>query len=251
VADNRKRKYSDPSAPLWCLSYGDMVTNMLCFFVMLLMFAKFDASSDAASSANRAAEDAFAPAFSLTAAKGSHQWLTEGGKGILLMPMKRDMSEIPRIAAKVKKLLNTVSMRDKLLVLSDEQKVKIRIPSKVLFLSGSAILKPGFEDVLTALLPVISEIPNNIRIVGHSDDVPTKSPMFPSNWELSSARACSVVRYYIDHLQQDPTRFSAEGFAEFQPQVENLTESGRETNRRVEINILTSKQKKPVPTNWE
>lgn len=246
-----KQKYKEPSAPLWCLSYGDMVTNMLCFFVMLLMFAKFDASSNAASAANRAAEDNFAPAFNLTAAKGAHTWLVQGGKGILLMPMKRDMSEIPRITAKVKKLLQTVSMKSQLEVLSDEQKVKIRIPSRVLFLSGSAILKPGSEEVLTALLPVISEVPNDIRIDGHCDDIPTRNPMFPTNWELSSARACSVVRYYTDKLQQDATRFAAQGFAEHQPQVENLTEADREKNRRVEINILTSKKKKPTGFNWE
>ncbi len=247
----KSSKYKDPSAPLWCLSYGDMVTNMLCFFVMLLMFAKFDAKDATKAKESRALEEAFSAAFSLTPEKGAHQWVTAGGKGILLTPQKRNQSEIPRITAKVKKALQTVSARDKILVLSDEQKVKIRIPSKVLFQSGSAVLKPGSEEILMGLLPVISEVPNDIRIDGHCDDLPTSNPMFPTNWELSTARACTVVRFFTEKMNQDPMRFAAQGYAEFQPQVLNVSEADREMNRRVEINIMTSKQKKPVSNLWE
>ncbi len=246
-----KKKYDEPSAPLWCLSYGDMVTNMLCFFVMLMIFAKFDAQDKTKTKETRALEEAFSAAFSLTPERGAHQWLVAGGKGILLTPQRKDQSDIPRITARVKKALQTVSMRDKILVLSDTRVVKIRIPSKVLFLSGSAVLRPGSEEILMALLPVISEVPNDIRVDGHSDDVPTRNPMFPTNWELSSARACTVVRFFTEKLNQDPTRFGAQGFAEFQPQRDNLTEADREMNRRVEINILTSKQKRPANFQWE
>lgn len=246
-----KAKSSGPSAPLWALSYGDMLTNMLCFFVMLMIFAKFDASERTKMKETKALEEAYSAAFSLTPEKGAHQWLVAGGKGILLVPPRKKTYDIPQIAAKVRKALQTISIKDKILVLSDDRMVKIRIPSHVLFEKGSAILKPESEEILTALLPIISEIDNNIRVDGHTDDLPTRNQLFPSNWELSAARACAVVRFYIEKFNQDPMRFSAQGFAEFQPIASNLTEIDRQKNRRVEIVILTSKPKKEPSYKWE
>ncbi|HOY68548.1 MAG TPA: flagellar motor protein MotB [Candidatus Ozemobacteraceae bacterium] len=245
-----KRKYADPSAPLWCLSYGDMVTNMLCFFVMLLMFATFGAQKRNQQE-NRALEMAFTPVFSINPEKGAHQWLVAGGKGILLMPNPRHMADIPRIVRRVKNQLQKAQMRDQILVTGDDQGVKIRIPSKVLFMSGSATLKAGSDEVLEALVPVIGELNQFIRIDGHCDDKPTKNSQFPTNWELSSARACAVLRFFTEKIGLDSSRFSAQGFAEFRPQVENITEADRDMNRRVEIMILTTKQRKKDVYRWE
>ncbi|HNW35514.1 MAG TPA: flagellar motor protein MotB [Candidatus Ozemobacteraceae bacterium] len=245
-----KRKYDSPSAPLWCLSYGDMVTNMLCFFVMLLMFATFGAQKKNQQEA-RALEMAFTPIFSINKEQGAHQWLVAGGKGILLMPNPRNMADIPRIVRKVKNQLQKAQMRDQILVTGDDQGVKIRIPSKVLFMSGSATLKAGSESVLEALVPVIGELNQFIRVDGHCDDKPTKNVMFPTNWELSSARACSVLRFFTEKMGLDAGRFSAQGFAEYRPQVENVTDDDRETNRRVEIMILSTKQRKKDVYHWE
>jgi len=227
-----------------------MVTNMLCFFVMLLMFATFGAQKKSQQE-SRALELAFTPIFSINKELGAHQWLVSGGKGILLMPNPRHMADIPRIVRRVKNQLQKALMRDQILVTGDDQGVKIRIPSQVLFQSGSATLKSGAESVLEALVPVLGELSQFIRIDGHCDDKPTKNALFPTNWELSSARACSVLRFFTEKMGLDSGRFSAQGFAEFRPQVENLTEEDRETNRRVEIMILSSKQRKKDEYHWE
>lgn len=244
-----KRKAADgPSAPLWCLSFGDLVTNMLCFFVMLFAFSSLDSPKKRMESESR--DEKFFAVFSINTAQGANQWLTQGGKGILLTPSTRK-SDMPLIVKSVKNKLAKVSMADRLQIMSDDQMVKIQIPSNVLFESGRAEMKKGAEEVLTALVPVIGTIDNYVRIDGHTDDLPAKSTAYPSNWELSAARACSVVRFFVNDMNLDPERFSAQGYADNQPKVENTTLENREANRRVEIVILSSKKKVVREASWE
>jgi chemotaxis protein MotB len=244
----KKEKQPDAGAPLWYVSFSDLVTNMLCFFVMLFAFSTLDSPKKRQTSESR--DEKFWAAFSINQAQGAYQWLNKGGKGILLTPAARK-SDLPRIVKKVKKSLKKVSMADRLLVLSNDQMVKIRIPSKVLFKSGKATMQKGSEEVLQALLPVIGNIQNEIRIDGHTDSQPARNSQYPSNWELSTARACAVVRYYTEIMNLDPERFSAQGYADQRPQVDNDTPENRETNRRVEIIILANKHKKKRAFKWE
>jgi chemotaxis protein MotB len=242
-----------------------MVTNMMCFFVMLFAMMSLATGEQSSSSAQsnkgsestskarssaKAVEAAFSTVVTTTRDQSASMRPVPGGKALLLVPQSIHKVEMPRIAKKVKNLLQTVPMKEKLEVTVDDQNVKIRIPSRVLFQSGQAILKPESEIVLKALMSVMSEVPNDIRIDGHSDDLPTKNSLFPSNWELSSARACAVVRFYVEQMGLDPGRFSAQSYSSYRPQVENLTEREREINRRVEIIILTAKRKKTEEFTW-
>lgn len=244
----KKKKAEEISAPLWFVSYADLVTNMLCFFVMLFAFSSLDSPKKRQESESR--DEKFHAVFSINSAQGSSQWLTHGGKGILLTPSSRK-SEIPHLVKKVKNQLRKAPSADRMLVMAADQMVKIEIPSNVLFESGSAEMKRGAEEVLTSLVPVLGTIDNYIRIDGHTDDQPTRSGTYPSNWELSAARACSVVRFFVDKMQQDPERFSAQGYGEFRPKVANTSEENREINRRVEIIVLSTKKKVVRDFNWE
>jgi chemotaxis protein MotB len=129
--------------------------------------------------------------------------------------------------------------------------VKIHIPSGVLFESGSAKMKKESEEILTALVPIISSMNNFVRIDGHTDDLPARNTPYPSNWELSTARACSVVRFYTEEMRLDPERFSAQGFADQRPRFPNDTQENREANRRVEIVILAQQKKVRRDFRWE
>lgn len=256
-----RTKKDGPSAPLWFVSFADLVTNMLCFFVMLFAFASLDAgaqdSSKAASSKEKsrsqakAMESLFAVNFTTSKDQSASLRPIIGGKSILFAPQPKNLEEIPRIAKKVKQRLQDAKIKEKVEVTIDDRNVKVRIPSKVLFLSGQAILRPGSDEVLTALTPILTELNYDIRVDGHSDERPARSNVYPSNWELSTARACTVVRFYTEHLGINPERFSAQGYSSYRPQVENITEKDRETNRRVEIIILTSKRPKPDVFRWE
>ncbi|RKY53539.1 MAG: flagellar motor protein MotB, partial [Candidatus Neomarinimicrobiota bacterium] len=123
--------------------------------------------------------------------------------------------------------------------------VAIKIPSEITFESGSAVLDPRIYPILDKLEPLIRKSVFPIAVEGHTDNVPITSNTYPSNWELSSARACEVVKYYI-RRGVDPKRFQAIGYAYTRPRAPgktieeaNSTEAKRAQNRRVEIVFLT------------
>jgi chemotaxis protein MotB len=107
------------------------------------------------------------------------------------------------------------------------------------------LFEPGTEKILKEGLPVIDEVaavlrelPNSIRVEGHTDNIPVNTERFPSNWDLSSARAISILKYFIGQHGYDPRKLSALGFGEYRPVDTNDTPSGRFKNRRVDIMVL-------------
>lgn len=244
------RRYSGPTAPLWCLTYGDLLTNILCFFVMLLMFTTFGMKK-ANKQESRALSTAFEQPMGTTQNRGVYQWLVSGGKGVLLLPNPRNFSEIPRIVRRLKGQVQGLNMRDQVFVAGDSEGVKIRVPAKVMFQGGAASLKTDGEQILGALAAVIGESKHFVRIDSHCDDRLAKGSAYPSNWELSSARACSVLRYFTEKKGLEAGRFSAQGFADSRPETDNITDADRENNRRIEIMILAGKPKARGESQWE
>ena len=98
--------------------------------------------------------------------------------------------------------------------------------------------------MLDVLAQSLEKIPNHIRIEGHTDSVPISTLRFPSNWELSTARATSIVRYFLTHFKFEPNQLSAAGYGEFRPIASNQNSEGRTQNRRVDIVILSAKEKR-------
>lgn len=118
------------------------------------------------------------------------------------------------------------------------EKIEINFVDKVLFVSGSAEITPRGQTVLGKVGQVLKKVRDRrFFVVGHTDDVPIRSFVFPSNWELSTARASSVIRYVSERHGVDPARFTAMGRAFYQPVASNATPEGRQENRRVEIII--------------
>ena len=102
----------------------------------------------------------------------------------------------------------------------------------------------GSEEVLVKINTLISTLPNSIQVEGHTDNVPISNSQYQDNWSLSSARAASVVRYFTQNKNQEPTRFSAVGCGEFKPKVENTSEENKAQNRRVNILIVSDTENK-------
>lgn len=111
------------------------------------------------------------------------------------------------------------------------------LPDKVLFQSGQATLRPAASALLDPLARLLAVQPNDVRVEGHTDNQPIHTAQFPSNWELSTARATSVVRYLIGHGVPG-VKLSAAGYADTHPIASNTTISGRALNRRIEIIVL-------------
>jgi chemotaxis protein MotB len=114
------------------------------------------------------------------------------------------------------------------------------VTDQVLFDTGQAELKPVGKQVLDAIAPALRQLPNDISIEGHTDDVPISGPPFASNWELSAVRATTVLRYLVDADGLQPARMSATGYADTKPVVPNDSAAHRAQNRRVEVVVLSS-----------
>ena len=119
----------------------------------------------------------------------------------------------------------------------DDAWVELEIDSTLLFPSGSGVLLARAVPVLSRIAGVLAPIPNRVRVEGYTDNVPIRNDLFPSNWELSAARASSVVRLF-ESSGIDPARLSAVAFGEQNPSASNETEAGRAENRRVVLVVL-------------
>ena len=121
-------------------------------------------------------------------------------------------------------------------------KLTVNILDRILFDSGEADLKPGGATVLRKVAAILAQHPNlQVHVIGHTDNVPIRASArhrFPSNWELSTARATAAVRSLAENAGVDPRRLGAVGYGEFRPVADNTTAEGRARNRRVEIKIV-------------
>jgi chemotaxis protein MotB len=186
---------------LWAVTYGDLMSYLMIFFLMLYVAASTHGVGMQVSI--KAAEQRFA----------------NDARSIEQMFSRYGTQKIARLEI-------------------GENKVRIVFEAPVLFDSGSAYLRPESLPVLQQVVNSLNALPNSIQIEGHTDDRPLGAGgKFASNWELSAARAFAVLRFLeINGIPQQ--RLSAIGYGEFRPVADNKTAEGRTTNRRIEINIL-------------
>lgn len=135
-------------------------------------------------------------------------------------------------------------------------KLTLSILDRILFDSGQAVIKPEGQEVLRQLAAVLDQFPNRqIHVTGHTDNVPIHTTQFPSNWELSAARALAALRFLVEEAGVNPTRLAAVAHGEFQPVADNATPEGRAKNRRIAIVVLpevfTSPETAPAPSTEE
>lgn len=142
-------------------------------------------------------------------------------------------------ADQLEKQLKEEIERGEITLKRHKTKTIINIDNSICFDSGSAVLKKDIKKTLSKISKTLSNFPeNNIQVEGHTDDVPIRSRQFPSNWELSSARALAVLRLLLENSDIEPERFSAAGYGEYHPNVPNDSSENRRLNRRVDIVIV-------------
>ena len=157
-----------------------------------------------------------------------------------------DVPQVSRLQSAIQSVLDKAqqdgsTQEPQVTVGTDKDGVVIRLSGSYLFDSGRAELKPNSFDLLDALAQQLKLEPNDIRVDGHTDSTPlVGSALYPTNWELSTARALAVTRYFVDNGGILATRLEAAGFGEFRPIVPNDTREHRALNRRVEIHLLSS-----------
>jgi len=228
-----KKKHGEEHENLerWLLTYADLITLLLAFFIMLYTLSKNDE------------QKYHEIAMHLNAIfSGGTGHLGKGsiaGKGLIDLPAtKPSNGEIKKkLTEEIGKMFSESSQKN-FSVISDERGIVVRILDKTFFDEGKADLKEKAKNVLDNLAPILIGLQNQIRIEGHTDNVPIKTYEFKSNWELSARRATEVVRYLIEKHNIPPERFSASGYAEYRPIAPNNTPEERSLNRRIEVILL-------------
>lgn len=159
---------------------------------------------------------------------------------------KSEQGEIPiqDILRLSKNLVTEANLEDIDVVLTDNQSVKVSVRGNLLFDLGKADLKPEAISFLKDLAKIIAANNYQIEVAGHTDNFPVSNPAYPTNWELSSARAARVARYLIQFGKLEPGRFTVIGHSFYQPTVDNASLGNKAKNRRVEI-IITRYEYKP------
>ena len=138
-----------------------------------------------------------------------------------------DLSKVTVASEKLEKFASVELVPDKTM--------RISLTGDLLFPSGQAELTPAARDSLKKLAGIVKKTPYMVNVIGHTDDRPVRTARFPSNWELSLARASQVARFLIDETGLPASQFAVSGFASFRPLTPNDNEEHRKTNRRVEI----------------
>lgn len=227
---NRKygaKKPEGSTGGKWEIVYSGFVLILLCFFIMLSSFSTMEEAKV------MQFVKSFVTAVSI---------LPSGKKfdpGLAVVSDSADLVDTRSELAKIFNTLEELAYEFKLekeinLVLTREGLV-MRMSEHTLFGMGSADIAAESLPLLEKVGAIISKTAYLIRIEGHTDNLPIHTERYPSNWELSTARAVNVLRYFINNHNVDPRRLAAEGFGEFHPLVANDTAKNREKNRRVEI----------------
>lgn len=230
----RKRKHEEhENHERWLVSYADFITLLFAFFTSMYAISSVNEGKF------RILSESLAVAFNPAVVTSTR--LQEGPK--FVREQRSHVSEEFRDMfannyQKVQAALSELQANQKLTLMADENKITIRISESMLFEPGTDRIMPGGLAVIDEVAAVLRDLPNSVRIEGHTDNVPVSTPRFPSNWDLSSARALSILKYFIATHGYDPKKLSALGFGEYRPADSNDTPSGRLKNRRVDIMVL-------------
>ena len=152
---------------------------------------------------------------------------------------RSSMAEIKSIAAELTKYVEDAGITDRVHITMEARGLVITLAEAGFFESGDATVRPESYPILEAIGRVLSHYKRPLRVEGHTDDRPIRTSRFPSNWELSTARAVYIVRTLVDDFAYPPDRLSASGYAHYHPVSPNTSDEGRSKNRRVDIVVLT------------
>lgn len=243
-----KRSEDTPKkgAPAYMATYGDMMTLLLCFFVLLFAMSSVDSAKF------KAFIDSYSGSTGIL--EGGDVILSEQGmlgSGVKQFPnspvtsvknqeMYLKNKELQGVKNQIEEFIYAEKLDSKVGVEQKGDGIVIRFADALLFESGKAVLKKEAIKVLDILAEELkSYIGQGYRLSfeGHTDNVPIRNAQFPSNWELSASRAIAVAKFFIGEKGFVPGTISAEGFGEYMPIADNATAEGRAMNRRVEIKL--------------
>ena len=263
--------------PPWMGTFADLMSLLMCFFVLLLSFAQIDAirfkkMAESMKDAFGVQREIPAPDIVKGVSVIKQEWSPSISEVSVVSEVKQETQDVEKEHLKMKdgendsesmnqdqamemakqmveqelaeqfaelqQALNEQIEQGQISVEREESKIIIRIQEKGSFASGSARLDAGFHKVMDKISSVLATKPGRILVAGHTDNIPISTGRFRSNWELSSARAVTVLHSMLRNKQIAQDRVQVQGFADTKPLEDNATPQCRAKNRRVELVIL-------------
>lgn len=253
----RRKKVEEPvNHERWLVSYADFITLLFAFFVVMYSISsvnvgKFRVLSDSLEAVFTESKKSIDPIQMGVLSRGDKPSKNEADptpepKQIIALPIAPIVPEdtirtINDISNRLNDALLEQIENDDVNIKKGEDWLELEIKSNVLFHSGESKLEKAAIPIIGKVADILGQSANPIQVEGFTDNQPINTPRFPSNWELSAARAASVV-HLLDRFGLDPSRMSAIGYGEFKPIADNRAEAGRQKNRRVVLVVLGSNE---------
>ncbi|MBS3908363.1 MAG: flagellar motor protein MotB [Actinobacteria bacterium] len=262
---NMRRRLKRPpasgnGAPAWIVTYGDMVTLLLVFFVMLFSFSVVSPKkfSTAIGSIQEAMTGSNGRQFKVmdmpekfevvSPGSGDPAEQSEGlGQRSPIQDLKKqskigipqtEVRAMEQLKHQLTKEFEGTPLSSSIEMEVTERGLVIRLNESILFQKGKAELRPPVYPALKIIGGTLASTNYSIKVEGYTCDLPISTPQFPSNWELSTARAISVLRFFVENQNIESSRLAVSGYGEYKPVAPNSSDVNRAQNRRVEIVVL-------------
>jgi chemotaxis protein MotB len=248
----RKKKHEEHvNHERWLVSYADFITLLFAFFVTLYAISQVDAKK-----LGKLVESMQSAFDTRVFEAGSPKLALSDGvnKGVeqqkLVEPISPTVATPPSLQA-VRAALETKLVRakfvDRVRLVEERRGLVISLTEAGFFDPGKAELKESAREILAAIAETLFEVQYALRIEGHTDTTPIHTAQFPSNWELSTARAMFILSYLTGQHSFEPSKLSVAGYGEYRPIASNKNAEGRAMNRRVDIVILSESERQQEP----
>jgi chemotaxis protein MotB len=228
------------SSERWLITYADLITLLLVFFVIMYALSQVDKAKYEELKKSLQTSIRYVPVEG--AGKTPHV-IGDGGENDTVVPMpfmSPDQAALVALEKQIGALAKEEGLDQEITSRIEQRGLVVSISNTTFFAPGEAALRPEIMPALDRVAGVLSRDPHYVRIEGHTDNTPIRTLRYPSNWELSAIRATTLVRFLMERHSFPPTRLSAAGYGEYYPRVRNTTEANRALNRRVDIVILRS-----------
>lgn len=249
MARKKRAEVEKENNERWLLTYSDLITLLMIFFVVLYAMSNVDAQKfrAVADSLNKALGGGRPSALEINDKPGGPQIIGDSTPSYSSdsandkQNFNLEQTSIKEIKEKLDEYAAENDIQSKLVSSIEERGLVVSIKDTLLFDSGSPEITVKAHGILEIISKVLLDMPNYIKIEGHTDNVPISTQQFLSNWELSVLRATNVLQIMTGEGHISPYRLSATGYGEYRPVAANTDETGRARNRRVDLVILKTK----------
>lgn len=256
----RKRSSGSEHQDRWMITYADLITLLLIFFVVMYAMSRLDTEkyklvTESLQSTFQSGDSILEQGSGLTGTADTEKHKTPptettGEKSPeplseRELAFRKQEEELTEFMQVIKQYVKDNQLHNDIFISDEPQGIAITLSDRFLFDAGRAELKDGADPVLGKLASLFRDLNTTVSIEGHTDTVPVgRFSEYKDNWELSGARAMSVLRYFLDVSKLDPDSFQYAGYADTRPAADNETVQGRQKNRRVEITVLRQLREK-------